>query len=254
MTGPWYFCATLTAVCAREVVAPPISSGMSKPWRSISDARFHLVQGRRDRPGEPDDVGALLLGGVQDLLRGHHDAEVDDVVVVALQDDADDVLADVVDVALDRGHDDLADAALGVAGLLLGLDERDQVGDGLLHDAGGLHHLREEHLPGAEQVADDVHAVHQRALDDLDRPAAAVADLARSSSVSSSTNASMPFTSAWVIRSPTGSDRHSSEATSLTEPSPAKSPAISRRRSVLSGRRLRITSSMRSRSSRGTSS
>ena len=44
----------------------------------------------------------------------------------------------------------------------------------------------------------------------------------------------MPFTSAWVIRSPTGSDRHSSEATSLTAPSPAKSPAISSSRSVLS--------------------
>ena len=35
---------------------------------------------------------------------------------------------------------------------------------------------------------------------------------ARSSSVSSSTKASMPLTSAWVIRSPTGSDRHSSVA------------------------------------------
>ena len=77
----------------------------------------------------------------------------------------------------DRGHDDLAVAALDVAGLLLGLDERDQVGDGLLHHPRGLHHLRQEHLPGAEQVADDVHAVHQRALDDLDRPAAARADL-----------------------------------------------------------------------------
>jgi hypothetical protein len=33
-----------------------------------------------------------------------------------------------------------------------------------LHHAGGFHHLRQEHLAGAEQVADDVHAVHQRAL------------------------------------------------------------------------------------------
>ncbi len=35
-TGPWYCPSTFTAVCAREVVAPPSSSGMSKPWRSIS--------------------------------------------------------------------------------------------------------------------------------------------------------------------------------------------------------------------------
>ena len=30
-TGPWYFGSTLTAVCARDVVAPPTSNGMSKP-------------------------------------------------------------------------------------------------------------------------------------------------------------------------------------------------------------------------------
>ena len=30
-TGPWYFGSTFTAVCARLVVAPPISSGISKP-------------------------------------------------------------------------------------------------------------------------------------------------------------------------------------------------------------------------------
>ena len=44
----------------------------------------------------------------QDLGRRHHDAEVDDLVVVAGEDDADDVLADVVDVALDGRHQDLA--------------------------------------------------------------------------------------------------------------------------------------------------
>jgi hypothetical protein len=43
-------------------------------------------------------------------------------------------------------------------------------GDGLLHHAGGFHHLRQEHLARAEQVADDVHAVHQRAFDHLQRP------------------------------------------------------------------------------------
>lgn len=37
-TGPSYFWSTLTAVCAREVVAPPRSSGMSKPCRFISSA------------------------------------------------------------------------------------------------------------------------------------------------------------------------------------------------------------------------
>ena len=39
----------------------------------------------------------------------------------------------------------------------------------LLHHAGGFHHLRQEHLAGAEQVADHVHAGHQRAFDHVQR-------------------------------------------------------------------------------------
>ena len=45
-----------------------------------------------------------------------------------------------------------------------------QMRDRFLHHAGRLDHLRKEHLARPEQVADDVHAVHQRAFDDLDRP------------------------------------------------------------------------------------
>ena len=97
----------------------------------------HLVQAGVIRPRQPDHVGADLAGGVEDLLGRHHHAEVDDLVVVALEHDADDVLADVVDVALDGRHHDravgvLGGGELGVVELLL-LDERDQVGDGLLH-------------------------------------------------------------------------------------------------------------------------
>ena len=52
------------------------------------------------------------LRGLEDLRRRHHHAEVDHLVVVALEHDADDVLADVVHVALDGGHHDLAGRAL----------------------------------------------------------------------------------------------------------------------------------------------
>ena len=51
-TGPWYFPSTLTAVCARDVVAPPTSSGMSKPWRSISEAKLTISS--RDGVISPD--------------------------------------------------------------------------------------------------------------------------------------------------------------------------------------------------------
>ena len=78
----------------------------------------HLVQRRRDQPGEPDRVGALGDRGVEDLLGRDHHAEVDDVVVVAAEDDADDVLADVVHVALDGRQHDLPLLARGAVPLL----------------------------------------------------------------------------------------------------------------------------------------
>ncbi len=41
--------------------------------------------------------------------------------------------------------------------------------DRLLHHAGGFHHLRQEHLSRAEQIADDIHAGHQRTFDHIER-------------------------------------------------------------------------------------
>ena len=65
---------------------------------------------------------------------------------------------------------------MDAAGLeAFGFHERHQIGDRFLHDAGGLHHLRQKHLAAAEEIADDVHAVHQRAFDDVQRPLMLVA-------------------------------------------------------------------------------
>ncbi len=137
--------------------------------------RAHLLQRGRDEAGQPDQVGDPFTGRLKDLRPGHHHAEVDHLVVVAAEHNADDVLPDVVDIALDGGHDDRAGAPaptgcrVTAARRLLGLDERHKMRDGLLHDAGALDDLRQEHATAAEQVADHVHARHQRALDDVDR-------------------------------------------------------------------------------------
>ncbi len=143
---------------------------------------LHLLEAGRDQARQADDVGALDARLREDVLARDHHAHVDDLEVVALEDDGDDVLADVVHVALDGGDDDPAlglDVAAGVlGGLLLGLDVRQQVRHRLLHHARALDHLRQEHLALAEEVADDVHARHQRAFDDVQRPAAARLDRA----------------------------------------------------------------------------
>ena len=41
------------------------------------------------------------------------------------------------------------------------------MGDGLLHDAGALHHLWQEHAAASEAVSHDVHAVHEWSFDHL---------------------------------------------------------------------------------------
>ena len=67
-------------------------------------------------------------------------------------------------VALHRRKKDLA-ARFADAGLLGG-HEGQKVRDGLLHGARAFHHLRQEHLARAEEVAHHAHASHKRSLDD----------------------------------------------------------------------------------------
>ncbi len=129
----------------------------------------HLVERGRDEAGEADDVDLLLLGLIEDALRRHHHAEIDDLEIVAGEHDADDVLADVVHVALHRGEQDFSGVLPLVALGLAGLDIGQQIGHRRLHHARRLHHLRQKHLSRAEQVADLVHAGHQRAFDHVER-------------------------------------------------------------------------------------
>ena len=93
--------------------------------------------------------------------------------VIAPENDGDDVFTNVVDVSLHCRHEDdagvrlLDHLALGRGQPLLLLHEGDEMCDGLLHDTRALDDLRQEHFARTEQVSDDVHSVHQRALDDL---------------------------------------------------------------------------------------
>ena len=166
-SGWLYSGAIRTAVCCFDVVAPPIRSGSSIPRRSISFATWTISSSDGViRPERPDDVAVLLERGVEDPVGRDHDAEVDDLVAVAAEHDADDVLADVVHVALHRREHD---ARRRRRARLLRFHERLQVRDRPLHRARALHDLRQEHLPRAEEVADDRHPVHQRPFDDVER-------------------------------------------------------------------------------------
>ena len=109
-------------------------------------------------------MGAMFDGGIEDRADRLLDAEIDNPVAVVGQDDVDEVLADVVDVAAHRGEHDGAS--------LLALDplhEGFEVADRRLHRLGRLEDEGQLHLAGAEQVADRLHAGEQDVVDDVER-------------------------------------------------------------------------------------
>ena len=127
----------------------------------------HLFKAWSDQAREADHVHLMLFGGFQNLIALAHHADVDDVIVITAQNHTHDVLADIVYIALDGGHQDRATGRVfGPARGFFGLHFRHQVSDGLFHNTGRLDHLWKEHLAGPKAVADDIHGVHQRAFDD----------------------------------------------------------------------------------------
>ena len=122
----------------------------------------HLVKAGRDQARKADDIHLFLHRRVENLVSWHHHAKVDDIITVTGEHHTNDVLADIVHIAFHGRHQHLAVGLRGRSQPLLFLfHERLEPGDRLLHHARRFHHLRQEHLAGTEQVADDIHAVHQ---------------------------------------------------------------------------------------------
>ncbi len=132
--------------------------------------RHHFIQRRGDQPAQTDHIHPVRFGLSQNFLARHHHAKIDDFVAVAGQHHAHDVFSNVVDIPLDRGHENPPRARFAPGGLLL-LHEGGEVGNGPFHHPGALHHLREKHFSLPEKVPDVAHTPHQRALDHLQRPA-----------------------------------------------------------------------------------
>ena len=139
----------------------------------------HLVERRGDESAEADHVHPVLFSFLQDDFGRLHHAEIDDLVAVAAEDHPHDVLSNVVNVAFDRRHQHLAGTA-EIPGLrLLRFHERREVSDCFLHHSSALDHLRQEHLPGSEEVTDHAHPRHQRSIRSLGVAGRAFAELLR---------------------------------------------------------------------------
>ena len=90
---------------ARRSGGAPDQQGQRNPLPfHLGGEAFHLIQGWGDEAGQADQIGALFPGRVENPVGGHHDPQVLHPIAVACEDDADDALADVVDVPLHRGQ------------------------------------------------------------------------------------------------------------------------------------------------------
>ncbi len=133
---------------------------------SSCEVLAHDERALHEQAAHADGVGVDLVGLLDERRQRRLDPDVVDLVAVVGEDDVDEVLADVVDVALHGAEHDAALAA-GV-GLL---HVRLEVGDRRLHRLRALQHERELHLAPAEEVADDLHALEQHVVHDRERGA-----------------------------------------------------------------------------------
>ena len=155
----------------RLVVAPPINSGMSRPWRSISAASRHIWP-RLGVISPETPIRSAFSSRAVSRICAAGTMTPRSITSKLLQRSTTPTMflpmscTSPLTVAVTIVPEGFG---RGPALALFRLDEGHEVGNRLLHDAGALDHLRQEHLASAEQVADHVHAVHERPLDHRER-------------------------------------------------------------------------------------
>ena len=109
--------------------------------------------GRGHQGGGPDDVGPDALGFLDEGHRVDVDAQVLDLVEPRLEHQLDDVLADLVEIALDHADHHLS---LG-HGLVFGFQVGPHHADHGLKGLAGQHHLRKKDVQPGELLTDPLH-------------------------------------------------------------------------------------------------
>ena len=114
----------------------------------------------------------MLLDRVDERFGRDLDAEVDDLEAGALEHDVDEVLADVVDIALDRPHQERPDFLGAGVG-----EERTEDLECAAHRTPGDQHLGDEEIAALEARADLLERRNQRVEEHLLGPEAVLEPL-----------------------------------------------------------------------------
>mmetsp|Transcript_910 Transcript_910/g.1843 ORF Transcript_910/g.1843 Transcript_910/m.1843 type:complete len:236 (+) Transcript_910:1029-1736(+) len=141
----------------------------------------HLVKRWSNESRETDDVNIILFRFLQDQFTRAHDTNVVDFEVVATENNCNDILANIMNVALYCGHQDFAGVVriiilieviwvqthLNHVVLLFFVHKRQEIGNCFLHHAGRLNNLWQKHFPRAKEVTHYVHPIHEWTFNDF---------------------------------------------------------------------------------------
>src|SRR5215212_6557828 len=126
---------------------------------------FHDQRRLHEQAAHSNRIRGMFVTRLQNRLDRLLDAEIQYLVAVVGENDVDQVLADIVNVALDgRKHH----RSLGSRAALL-LHKRFEEANGSLHSLRRLQHERQLHLAAAEKISDDLHTLEQDVVDDVER-------------------------------------------------------------------------------------
>ena len=130
----------------------------------ILDHILHLQRRFHQQPAQPDGIGFVFLCGLDNRVRRLLDPEVHHTKTIVRQNDVDQILADVVDVAF---HSRQNDGRFLRSCFLLHL--RFEISDRLLHYSCRIEHRRELHFSRSEQVSDGLHSIQKNRVYEIER-------------------------------------------------------------------------------------
>ena len=124
----------------------------------------HLIKRRSNKTAYTNYIDLFPYGGFYDCFGWNHDAEIDNVIVVATEYDGNDVFSYVMYISFDRSQEKFT-IFPGTFFLYgnIGL----QNSNGLFHGTSGFYHLRKKHFSFTEKFSYSVHSIHQRPFDDF---------------------------------------------------------------------------------------
>ena len=109
----------------------------------------------------------LFNGSLDYFFGGNHHAKIDNFIIVARQDDPNDIFSNIVNISFYRGHKNFSCSLLFP--VFFRFDIGKQIGNGFLHHPSGFYHLRKEHFTCPKKIANHIHSIHQVPFDNFNR-------------------------------------------------------------------------------------